>query len=93
MTYKRKDRHFWHAAPSTAIVATLAMVGAFLAPSISPASAATTTTTTTTTAPTTTTRPRRPPRPHSGAWFKLLRGGERDGPRPHRLVGHHQRSL
>jgi hypothetical protein len=52
MTYKRRDWHFWHAAPGTAIVATLAMVGGFLALTISPASAATTTTTT---APTTTT--------------------------------------
>ncbi|MGA3221812.1 MAG: hypothetical protein ABSE77_22580, partial [Acidimicrobiales bacterium] len=51
MTYKRRDWHFWHAAPGTAIVATLAMVGGFLALTISPASAATTTTT----APTTTT--------------------------------------
>ena len=52
MTYKRRDWHFWHAAPGTAIVATLAMVSGFLALSISSASAATTTTTT---APTTTT--------------------------------------
>ncbi len=53
MTYKRRDRHFWHAAPGTAIVATLAIVGGFLAPTISPASARRLTTTTT--APTTTT--------------------------------------
>ena len=46
MTYKRRDRHSWHAAPGTAIVATLAMVSGFLALSISSASAATTTTTT-----------------------------------------------
>ena len=52
MTYKRRDWHFWRAAPGTAVVATLAMVGVFLAPTISPASAAATTTTT---APTTTT--------------------------------------
>jgi len=57
MTYKRREWHFWHAVPGTAIVATLAMVCAFLAPTVPPASAATTTTssTTTTTAPTTTT--------------------------------------
>ena len=56
MTYKRRERHFWQAAPGTAIVATLAMVCVFLAPTVQPASAATTTTTaTTTTAPTTTT--------------------------------------
>ena len=47
MTYKRRDWHFWHAAPGTAIVATLAMVGGFLALTISPASA----------------RPRRPRQP------------------------------
>ena len=54
MNYKRRDWHFWHAAPGTAIVATLAIMGAFLAPTISPASAATTTmsaTTTTTAVP------------------------------------------
>ena len=44
MTYKRQGRHIRHAAPGTAIVATLAMVGGFLASTISPASAATTTT-------------------------------------------------
>ena len=57
MTYKRRDWHFWHAAPATAIVATLAMVGGFLALTISPASATTTTATTTTTTTTTTTAP------------------------------------
>jgi hypothetical protein len=59
MTYKWKGRDFRHAALGTAIVATLAIVGAFLAPTISPtispASAATTTTTPTTTTTTTTT--------------------------------------
>jgi hypothetical protein len=55
MTCKRRCSHFWR-APGTAIVATLAIVGGFLAVTIAPASAATTTTsTTTTTAPTTTT--------------------------------------
>jgi hypothetical protein len=57
MTYKRQRRHSRHAAPGTAIVATLAIVGGFLASTMSPALAATTTTiaTTTTTAPPTTT--------------------------------------
>jgi hypothetical protein len=57
MTYKRQVRHWQHAAPGTALVATLAIVGGFLTSSISPALAATTTTTasTTTTAPPTTT--------------------------------------
>ena len=49
MTYKSQGRHFLHAAPSTAIVSALAIAGAFLAPSISPASAAVTTTSATTT--------------------------------------------
>ncbi len=49
MTYKHQRRHNWHAKPGSAIVATLAIVGAFLAPSISPASAAVTTTSATTT--------------------------------------------
>ena len=81
MTYKRRDWHFWQAAPATAIVATLAMVGGFLAPSISPASAATT---------------HHDGAHHDhdrGAGFELLRFGERDLPRPHRLVGHHRRSF
>ena len=51
MTYKRRECHFWTAARGTAIVATLAIVCAFVAPTVPPASAATTTTT----APTTTT--------------------------------------
>jgi hypothetical protein len=57
MTYKRQGRHTRHAAPGTAIVATLAIVGGFLVSTISPAPAATTnaTATTTTTAPPTTT--------------------------------------
>jgi len=45
MTYKRQGRHSRHAAPGTAIVETLAMVGGFLVSAISPALAATTTTT------------------------------------------------
>ncbi len=45
MTYKRQGRHSRHAAPGTAIVATLAIVGGFLVSAISPALAATTTTT------------------------------------------------
>ena len=49
MTNKRQRRHCWHGAPGSAAVATLAIVGAFLAPSISPASAAVTTTSATTT--------------------------------------------
>jgi len=55
MIYKHRDRHVWHAAPGTAMVATLAMVGGFLALTISPASAATATTTTAVPAATTTT--------------------------------------
>ena len=70
MTYKRRDWHFWHAAPGTAIVATLAMVGGFLALSISPASAATTTTATTDT--TTTTTRRHPPRPRPRCLVRIV---------------------
>ncbi len=49
MTYKRQRRHNWHAAPGMATMTTLAIAGAFLALSISPASAAVTTTSATTT--------------------------------------------
>ncbi len=49
MTYNRRHWQFWHVVPGTAVVAALAMVGGFLAPSISPASATTTTATTITT--------------------------------------------
>jgi hypothetical protein len=57
MTYKRQGWYTRHAAPGTAIVATLAIVGGFLVSTISPAPAAATNTTatTTTTAPPTTT--------------------------------------
>ncbi len=56
MTYQRQRRHCWHTTAGT-IVATLAIMAGFLAPTISPAAAATTTTTTTTTITTTTTVP------------------------------------
>ena len=95
MTYKRRERHFWHAAPGTAIVATLAMVGVFLAPTVSTRFGGN--------------HDHHGAHHdhhgahydhdgahhdhHRGAGFKLFRCGERDSPRPHRLVGHHRRSL
>ena len=49
MTYQRRGRHSGHVAGGAAIVAALAIMTCFLAPTISPASAATTTSTSTTT--------------------------------------------
>ncbi len=56
MTYQRQRRHCWHTAAGT-VVAALAIMAGFLAPTISPVSAASTTTTTTTSTTTTTTVP------------------------------------
>jgi len=51
MNYKSQRKHLWRAAPSTAVLATLALAGALMAPAITSASTTTTTTTTTTATP------------------------------------------